>query len=70
MQLQVKQTVQFIPDSVYRRDWQHACAVSNMALDIISCCSDLEIGNGGGSKLQLKIGIHTGKSSVRLDRAD
>ena len=48
-------------DVVTRRGNYHACVIANMALDILSCCNDIEVGNGGGAKLQLKIGIHSGK---------
>ena len=49
-----------------RRGNYHACVIANMALDILSCCNDIEVGNGGGAKLQLIIAIHSGVYGLRV----
>jgi len=47
-------------DSTDRRQVQHACEIANLALDIMTCCSDLEIGRHSTSKLLMKVALHSG----------
>ncbi|KAH3780090.1 hypothetical protein DPMN_157900 [Dreissena polymorpha] len=48
-------------DNAKERQVQHACEVANMAVDIMTCCSDLEIGKFGRTKLLMKVALHSGK---------
>jgi len=56
----VQVNVCFIPDNAERRQVQHACEVANLAVDIMTCCSDLEIGRNTTAKLCMRIALHSG----------
>ncbi|XP_052820240.1 uncharacterized protein LOC128246072 [Mya arenaria] len=55
-----------ISDNAKKRQVQHACEMANMAVDIMTCCSDLEIGRNHTTKLCMKVALHSGPCSGRL----
>ncbi|XP_060607104.1 uncharacterized protein LOC132759348 isoform X2 [Ruditapes philippinarum] len=55
-----------LSDSEVKKQVRNACEIANLAIDIMTCCSDLEIGRHSQSKLQMKLAIHTGPCYGRL----
>lgn len=40
---------------------RHAYEIASMSLDLLSCCADIELTDVANSRIQLRIGLHTGK---------
>ncbi|XP_053378519.1 uncharacterized protein LOC123526692 [Mercenaria mercenaria] len=60
------QYVLVLSESEVKKQVRNACEIANLAIDIMTCCSDLEIGRHSTSKLQMKLAIHTGPCYGRL----